>query len=411
MHTGVGLRRLLAALCAVLPLAAASLPAFAADTEFSTLRDQWTATLDAVGETTTNLEALDAATAQAVTELETVRARLADARRRLLKLRGDLRDAVAAQGAAEAANLVAIQRLGQATMILVTIEDALVAHGHDLDVEVVAAYKYGTSGRFGGVVDALISSQSLTEFTTAYDKLQASTVDQAQLVEVVAALATRVDDQRDIVGALQRQAADAELRAVRERSRVAALTREQTRLVDAVARDKRAGARLVAHLERQTARVSRRLDELQAQSEQLRAELAKYRYVGGAPGTNELWWPTDGASISGFGYRTHPIFGDRRMHAGIDIPGPIGQRVYAAREGIVRSAGVRGGYGNVIVLDHGDGMSTVYAHLSSFGVGAGGAVRAGDEIGRVGSTGNSTGPHLHFEVRLGGAPTDPLAWL
>jgi murein DD-endopeptidase MepM/ murein hydrolase activator NlpD len=85
--------------------------------------------------------------------------------------------------------------------------------------------------------------------------------------------------------------------------------------------------------------------------------------------------------------------------------------VYAARDGVVLTASARGGYGNVIVIDHGDGMSTVYAHLSKFNVEAGDELKVGDDIGDIGSTGNSTGPHLHFEIRLGGSPTDPLQWL
>ena len=412
MHTGLGLRRLLAALLAVLPLAAASLPALAAETEVDALREQWQANREAVDEATTGLEELDTATAAAVAEYDIVQERLADARTRLLKLRGDLRRAVARQAAAESANATAIQRLGQATMVLVTIEGALAEHAADLDVELVAAYKYaGSSVRFGGVVDALLSSSSMTEFATAYDKLQSGTKDQAGLVDVVTVLAQRLGDQRQLVGALQRQTQKAEQAAVAERTLVATLTRRQAALVDRIARDKRISARLIKQLEKQTAAVTERLDELAAQSDQLLTELGKYSYVGGAPGSKDLLWPTDGQAISGFGYRRHPIFKERRLHAGIDIPAPTGQPVYAVADGVVLSASVRGGYGNCVVIDHGDGLSTVYAHMSAFNVSTGDEIKAGDQIGEVGSTGNSTGPHLHLEVRLGGRPTDPMEWL
>jgi murein DD-endopeptidase MepM/ murein hydrolase activator NlpD len=405
------LRRLLAALLAVVPLAAASLPALAAETGVDALRSEWLSNREAVDEALTGLEALDEATAQAVDEFEAVQQRLASARQRLLELRAELRRAVVRQRKAEAANLVAIQRLGQATMIMVTIEGALAEHAADLDTEVVAAYKYaGSSARFGGIVDALISSGSLTDFTTAYDKLQSATANQARLVNVVTVLAERLGSQRELVAALQRQTAKAERLAIDERARVARLTRQQTQLVEQIARDRRISARLVKELERRTAEVVSRLDELQAQSDQLMAELSKYSYVGGLPGSKDLLWPTDGPATSGFGSRIHPIFKERRLHAGIDIPAPTGQAVFAVRDGTVLSASYRGGYGNAVVIDHGDGMSTVYAHLSAFCVRGGEQVSAGDDIGKIGSTGNSTGPHLHFEIRLAGRPTNPMEW-
>lgn len=412
MHSGLGLRRLLAALLAVVPLAAASLPALAAEIDAETLRHRWMANRAAVSETTTGLEALDASTAAALSEYQQVRERLAQARQRLATLREDLREAAARQREAEAANDSAIQRLGQATMVMVAIEAALAQHAADLDVEIIAAYKYaGSSARFGGIVDALLSSASLTDFTTAYDKLQSGTVDQVRLVEVVTVLADRLVDQRQLVAALQRRTQKAERQTVAERDLVAELTRQQAGLVTGITRDRTLAARMVTRLKRQAAGVRTRLDELQRQSARLREELSTFRYVGGLPGSRELAWPTNGPATSGFGARLHPIFDDVRLHAGIDIPGPTGQTVYAARDGVVRSAGARGGYGNTLIIDHGDGVNTVYAHLSTFAVPVGVWVQAGEKIAAVGSTGSSTGPHLHFEVRLGGVPTDPMEWL
>lgn len=122
-------------------------------------------------------------------------------------------------------------------------------------------------------------------------------------------------------------------------------------------------------------------------------------------------WPTAGALHSGFGSRLHPILGYYRMHSGLDIGGEQGQPIYAATGGEVILAGVNGGYGNTIVIDHGDGLSTLYAHQTSFESAVGDVVDTGDIIGYVGSTGMSTGPHLHFEVRLFGSPIDPLPFL
>lgn len=128
---------------------------------------------------------------------------------------------------------------------------------------------------------------------------------------------------------------------------------------------------------------------------------------GGGP----LLTPVAAAVSSGFGPRTHPITGERRVHAGVDFAAPAGTPVVAAAAGVVRVAGRHGGYGLLVVLDHGDGIQTRYAHASRLLVAAGQAVARGQLIALVGSTGRSTGPHLHFEVRVGGVAQDPLAWL
>lgn len=126
--------------------------------------------------------------------------------------------------------------------------------------------------------------------------------------------------------------------------------------------------------------------------------------------------PTGGAA---FGYRVHPILGYTKLHTGIDIGGSAvgksinGATIVAAADGKVIYAGYRGGYGNCIIIDHGNGVATLYAHMQSgsFMVSEGQTVERRDAIGRVGSTGLSTGPHLHFEVRINGTPVDPMPYL
>jgi len=122
-------------------------------------------------------------------------------------------------------------------------------------------------------------------------------------------------------------------------------------------------------------------------------------------------WPADGEKTSGFGPRVHPIFGTVRQHNGIDLGGDTGDRVRAARSGEVILAGQRGGFGNTIVIYHGLGYSTLYAHLSRIEVSEGQNVQSGDRIGAIGSTGWSTGPHLHFELRIDGKAVDPTPYL
>jgi murein DD-endopeptidase MepM/ murein hydrolase activator NlpD len=130
---------------------------------------------------------------------------------------------------------------------------------------------------------------------------------------------------------------------------------------------------------------------------------------GAVPG--RLAWPAVGPMTSGFGPRIHPVTGGRRLHAGVDIAAPAGAPVRAAAAGTVTLAGTLGGYGRTVTIDHGGRVSTLYAHQTTTSVQVGERVQTGQLVGRVGSTGVSTGPHLHFEVSVAGAPSDPLGWL
>jgi murein DD-endopeptidase MepM/ murein hydrolase activator NlpD len=123
-----------------------------------------------------------------------------------------------------------------------------------------------------------------------------------------------------------------------------------------------------------------------------------------SPSASGLIWPVSGPVVSGFGMRWG------RMHTGIDIGVGYGTPIHASASGTVVSAGWMGGYGNLVVIDHGGGLSTAYAHQSSMAVG-GGSVSQGQLIGYVGCTGHCFGPHLHFEVRVNGSPVDPLGYL
>lgn len=132
-----------------------------------------------------------------------------------------------------------------------------------------------------------------------------------------------------------------------------------------------------------------------------------YYYSG-----DSLVWPTPSctSTSSAYGYRIHPIYKTTKFHAGEDIPASQGSQIIAAASGTVTTAGWVSGYGNYTVIDHGGGMLTAYGHQSSIAVSVGQTVTAGQTIGYVGSTGNSTGPHLHFEVYQNGATTDPKGY-
>lgn len=134
-------------------------------------------------------------------------------------------------------------------------------------------------------------------------------------------------------------------------------------------------------------------------------------FIPGANRGGRLRYPVNGPISSNFGWREHPVLGTRRLHAGMDFAVDYDTPIGAAAAGTVIAAGWQGGYGNAVILDHGQGITTLYGHASELNVQEGDRVQAGQIIAWVGSTGLSTGPHLHFEVRENGEPVDPRGYL
>jgi len=141
---------------------------------------------------------------------------------------------------------------------------------------------------------------------------------------------------------------------------------------------------------------------------------------GGRPATTADWlhmaaaptlWPVEGPVTGSFGERIDPFNGEGAFHTGVDISAAYGQPIVAPADGVVTFAGESGGYGRLIILDHGQGISTRYGHLAGFAVAMGQSVHRGDVIGYVGQSGRSTGPHLHYEVRIQDVPVNPHKYL
>ncbi len=160
-------------------------------------------------------------------------------------------------------------------------------------------------------------------------------------------------------------------------------------------------------------RLEKALAEYEATSRQLEAQIRKdqQKTTGGVLGTGKLIWPARGPISDPFGWRFHPILRTKRFHNGLDIAVPSGTPVHAADGGVVLVSGWEGGYGNFVAIDHGNGISTCYGHNSRLLVKVGQRVSQGQVVAYSGSTGLSTGPHIHFEVRVKGTPVDPRPYL
>ena len=289
-------------------------------------------------------------------------------------------------------------------------------------------------GNTAGLAVFSMDVEDINEFTRGMAYVQRVMRADRDRIERISSLERQVAaraGELDVLRQRQRLLADAQ---ASERDKVAALVADQRILRDQAAAeeqkrrvalkdiesDKAAYAQLVTSLEQESANIEAELRRRAEEERKRREQAAKPKPGQSAapkPGASDaddspassgsLRRPYSGPQTSGYGWREHPIYGDRRFHAGVDYSGPTGDAFWAAGDGVVVSAGWRGGYGNTVVIDHGDGLATLYAHASSVAVKAGQKVKRGQVIARIGTTGASTGPHLHFEVRQDGEPRNP----
>lgn len=273
-----------------------------------------------------------------------------------------------------------------------------------------AAMLYKTGG--GAYLEMLLGASSFRDLTNRASFLKkVFTEDRARLDAVARQsrelVQTRAQAEQTTADIARRRAA---IRA--ERDEVAGLENQLSGARAQLLNEMASSERLLAQVRAQKAEYLRQLAVLQSESERIAALLRSRpgRRLVRPPSGLELAWPTAGSVTSPFGWRIHPIFRTRSFHAGIDIGAPYRQEVIAAAPGQVVFAAAHRGYGNLVVIDSGNGLATVYAHLSAFRVSVGQQVGPGRTIGRVGCTGYCTGPHLHFEVRLNGRPVNPMGF-
>ncbi len=339
---------------------------------------------------------------------------LAAADSRLLALSEQLRAREAELAEATAMHEQAAVRTAQAQARLDEVSAALDATRRRLQRDedrfsdrVAAAYMYGGSLQ---MAEALLASDDISDLVQTGYYVRSVLDEDKELIDRVGEEARTVAEQRRVADRLRDSLATEQAAAERARREVERATEVQRDLTTMVAEERAARQATLVRLETDLASYTQLVAAYESESARLAEELAQSRWQAAAPGAGGLLWPTDGRAGSGYGYRTHPIFGTQRLHSGVDIAAPTGQPIIAAAAGQVVSAGWRGGYGLAVVIDHGGGLATLYAHQSRLHVSSGEVVAAGQQIGEIGSTGQSTGPHLHYEIREDGVPRDPMAW-
>lgn len=283
------------------------------------------------------------------------------------------------------------------------------------DVSDIAAelYRRAGGGRAAAVTALALEARTPQDLFAGTRYLAiAAEADRAE-IDDLDALRRRVEHARSGLEDQREEARAARDVVADEQAKIVRLKREQQRARSQVADEVANQEALLSQIDAKTDRWNSEIAALKAESNSiatlLRGRQGGQQLVGGGSGI--LGRPVSGLLTSTFGSRLHPILGTTRMHNGVDFGAGHGTPVLAAADGEVVWAGPRGGYGNAVIIDHGNTLATLYAHLSSTGVSVGEAVSRGQVVGAVGSTGMSTGPHLHFEVRESGNPVNPLAYL
>ncbi|MGP1407991.1 murein hydrolase activator EnvC family protein [Selenomonas sp.] len=249
-------------------------------------------------------------------------------------------------------------------------------------------------------LDVLFGAKDFQDFFTRMDLLKRVIEQDYSLVQVVFAEKTAIE---------QSQKALETDRAAKEKLVQSAAERRKE-----AEKKQSAKQAIIDKMETDRATQERIINENLAASKEVEQMIRNSRYQPASPalsGGGALNWPLGGPITSPFGWRVHPITGASRFHSGIDIGGDYGDTIHAAGAGVVSYAGWISGYGYAVIIDHGGGISTLYGHNQALLVSEGQSVSQGQPIAECGSTGNSTGPHCHFEVRVDGEPVNPMGYL
>lgn len=356
---------------------------------------------DLAGEEADTLLAYDQATqrlTQLLVEVQAAQAAVATAEEGLRRAEAQLAVDREVEAEAEAALERARERVAVAEGRLRA--HAVEAYMEEGSVVELAAFLAVLEGDDGAVARRGYQETISSQQQALVDELEAARRDADDRAGQATAARERSQGRRDDVERLRAEATTA--------------LAEQARLAGQAADEQALQGLLLGEIRARKVSIEARIVSLDRAADGVAQLLAAYQAGDPEwrPGAVEVDSPSPGSPIvSEFGQRAHPILNLTRLHAGCDIDAPNGSPVRAAADGVVLLAEERGGYGLTVVVAHGRSLGTVYAHNSSISVAVGQQVSLGDELAKVGSTGLSTGPHIHFETRLRGVPVDPRNFL
>ena len=265
-------------------------------------------------------------------------------------------------------------------------------------------------------LDVVIGSKDFSDFANRLEVLKRIIDSDITLINEIKKERAEIEAHKQKLEADRAKLVELEKAALAKQAEIEQKKAERNVVLQKAQNDRATAMQAIEELNASSAQVSAMLKERQSARAAAAAAAAQSSGGQGASdnwvqGTGQLGWPVSGEITSPYGYRVHPIFGTTIYHSGIDIGVDEGTPVHAADGGVVVWSGWMGGYGYAVVIDHGNGLSTLYGHNSELAVDEGQSVAKGQVISYAGSTGNSTGPHVHFEVRVNGDPVDPMGYL
>lgn len=290
-------------------------------------------------------------------------------------------------------NIVATEvKIQEALNQLSKTEEEMKLQSGQLSTRLRTMYKNGGVG----VLDVILGSDSISDFMTNMDMVQRIYESDKKVLKAMETQHSVIAAQREYLLSLQRELEEDKNQEADKQYSLQASRSEVTVKKKEVSSNNKALQEQINALYAEANRLTKEIQGLQGGGD----------YSGGI-----MTWPVQGRISSPFGYRIHPILKTKELHTGLDIAAKSGTTVVAANSGNVIKAGWNNSYGNLLMIDHGGGIVTLYAHNSSLLVKAGDVVSKGQAVSKVGSTGMSTGPHLHFEVRVNGQYKNPMDWL
>ena len=267
-------------------------------------------------------------------------------------------------------------------------------------------------------IDVVIGSKDFSDFANRLEVLKRIIDSDITLINEIKKERAEIEAHKQKLETDRAKLVELEKAALAKQAEIEQKKAERNVVLQKAQNDRATAMQAIEELNASSAQVSAMLKERQAARAAAAAAAAQTSAGQGqgasdnwVQGTGQLGWPVSGEITSPYGYRVHPIWGTTIYHSGIDIGVDEGTPVHAADGGVVVWSGWMGGYGYAVVIDHGNGLSTLYGHNSELAVDEGQSVAKGQVISYAGSTGNSTGPHVHFEVRVNGDPVDPMGYL